>query len=275
MGRWKWLLAALLVGLAAATYVAWSITRVPDAGPYGLRLVQYDIDSELVGSELGQIAIVPEDEVGPRPLLVLLHGRGGSPEDMLSEELFAAIESEGERAPIVVLPDGGEASYFHDRAEGRWGSYVVEEVVPGATERFEVDEERLAIGGISMGGFGALDIARLHPDMWCAIGGHSPALFRSGADTTEGSFDDAEDFARHDLFSSLRESGNLYGDIPVWIDVGRDDPFYDAVSDFRELLEGAGAEVRFIGPAGGHNESYWWAHIDEYVGFYSDALEAC
>jgi S-formylglutathione hydrolase FrmB len=49
-------------------------------------------------------------------------------------------------------------------------------VIPQVTRRFGTDRRRVAIGGISMGGFGAYDLARLNPGRFCAVGGHSPAL---------------------------------------------------------------------------------------------------
>jgi len=50
-----------------------------------------------------------------------------------------------------------------------------------------------------MGGFGALDLARLAPSRFCAVGAHSAALWFSGGETPAGAFDDAADFERHDL----------------------------------------------------------------------------
>ena len=48
-----------------------------------------------------------------------------------------------------------------------------------------------------MGGYGALLLGAY--GHFCAIGGHSPALWFSGADSAAGAFDDAEDYARHDI----------------------------------------------------------------------------
>jgi S-formylglutathione hydrolase FrmB len=53
-------------------------------------------------------------------------------------------------------------------------------VIPEVVKRFGADGRRVAIGGISMGGFGAYDIARLNPGRFCAVAGHSPALWRTG-----------------------------------------------------------------------------------------------
>ena len=266
---------AVVVAIAAASvlYLYWWFTRVPDPAEFGLRLVRFTVDSEFVDRSLVQVAIVPTGS-GTRPLLVLMHGRGSSPDGMLSEELFAALEKHGDQSPAVLLVDGGEASYFHDRADGRWGSYVVEEAIPEAVDRLDVDFRRVAIGGISMGGFGALDLGRLHPEKWCAIGAHSPALFRSGADSPAGAFDDAEYFESHDVLAAASE-GNPYGETPVWIDVGDEDPFLSTAQEFAEGLERNDADVTFSSPAGGHDESYWWAHMDEYVNFYVEHLEVC
>ena len=109
---------------------------------------------------------------GPRrPLLVFLHGRGADEQAFLDTEMFTALRKLGRKAPIVAFPDGGDHSYWHDRSDGAWGRYVTDEVIPTVGQEFNVDRERVAIGGISMGGFGAYDLARLHPGRFCAVGG--------------------------------------------------------------------------------------------------------
>src|SRR6185437_613719 len=84
------------------------------------------------------------------------------------------------------------------------------------------------IGGISMGGFGALDLARLAPRRFCAVGGHSAAPWRSGGETPVGAFDDAGDFARYDVVGIARRHPRLFENARVWLDVGTDDPFRSA-----------------------------------------------
>ena len=193
---------------------------------------------------------------------MLLHWRGGRPDWLLSNQLFAGLAALGRRAPVVVMPDGGGGSFWHDRRGGRWASYVVDEVVPTAVRRFGVDPRRVAIGGTSMGGFGALDIARLWPGRFCAVGAHSPAIFPSARSMMPGSFDSAADFARHDLLA-LRPS---YGRTPVWIDVGNEDRFRAADVRFARGL-GLRAHVW----AGKHGSNYWRAHMARYLSFYANS----
>lgn len=118
-----------------------------------------------------------------------------------------------------------------------------------------------------MGGFGALDLARIAPKRFCAVGAHSAALWFRGTDTPSGAFDDAEDFARHDLirFALTRA---LYR-VPVWIDVGRDDPFLHADTSLASGLRARGVRVRFVLHGGGH--SGWSSRMPEYLRFYASA----
>ena len=212
-------------------------------------------------------AVVPRGHVGRRPLLVLLHWRGGTPDGLLSNELFSALASLGSRAPIVFMPaDGTRRSFWHDRRDGRWAHYVVDEAIPAALRRLHADPSRVAIGGTSMGGFGALDIARLWPGRFCAVGAHSPAIFSSYRATMPGSFESAREFARHDLLA-LRPS---YGRTPVWIDVGSEDRF--RALDVRLASEiGVRAHVW----PGKHGTRYWRSHMRDYLRFYADALARC
>jgi len=108
------------------------------------------------------------------------------------------------------------------------------------------------------------------PRRFCAVGGHSPALWRTGGETPAGAFDDAEDFARHDLFGDPAR-----GRAPVWIDVGTDDPFLDAARGYAQLLQRHGRQVTLHVTAGGHDRVYWKRHLDEYLRFYADALARC
>jgi poly(3-hydroxybutyrate) depolymerase len=188
---------------------------------------------------------------------------------MVKGSLRGALKRLGKRAPIIVFANGGNHSYYHDRADGRWGSYVLREVIPAAVRRYRADGSRVAIGGFSMGGFGAFDLARFK--RFCAVGGHSAAMWRTGGETPAGAFDDAEDFGRHDVIGAARANPHVYGRARIWIDVGTDDPFRSADTELSQLLPGA----RFHLWRGGHEISYFEKHATEILGFYADALASC
>jgi hypothetical protein len=110
------------------------------------------------------------------------YGRGSSQDSALSDEFFAALAKAGSSAPMVALPYGGDHSYWHNRASGEWASYVMDEVIPEVAHQYGADENRVAIGGISMGGFGAFDLALHYP-------------WQTGDETAADAFDDEEDFS--------------------------------------------------------------------------------
>jgi S-formylglutathione hydrolase FrmB len=221
------------------------------------------------------VAVVPAGaSAGRRPLLVFLHGKGEDQSSNLDDAMFAALARLGSRAPDVVFPYGGADSYWHDRSDGAWGRYVLNEVIGQAVRRLGADHHRVAIGGISMGGFGALNLARLDPRRFCAVGGHSAALWLTGGETAAGAFDDAGDFARNDVIGAAR-AGDPYRGMSVWMDIGTDDPFRAADTDLARALRRHGQVVTFHVWPGSHTGSYWSSHWDSYLRFYAGALGRC
>jgi S-formylglutathione hydrolase FrmB len=132
---------------------------------------------------------------------------------------------------------------------------VLREAIPAGVAR--TGAKQIAIGGISMGGFGALDLGP--HGRFCAVGAHSAALWFSGGDTAPGAFDDAADFAQHDL---IRHPPTYRA--PVWMDVGTDDPFRAADT---ALARKIGARLHlWPGAHGG-----WERQMARYLRFYADA----
>lgn len=274
--------ALVLAGLGVA--IAYLILRVTILAPvdtHGASVNDLVIHSRAVGRDLRVGVVVPAGEgEGGRPLLVFLHGKGETVDDYVGdgpfggdEPFFAALARLGAGAPVVAFPEDDGDSYWHDRSTGGWATYVMEEVIPEVERIYETDPRRIAVGGISMGGFGAYELALEHPGAFCAVGGHSPALWLRGADTAPGAFDDAEDFEDHDVIGTVRSDPGAFGPIPIWNDYGTKDPF--AVSDaaLNETLEGA--DVAAHSWPGRHERDYWDRHWHTYLRFYANALRDC
>jgi S-formylglutathione hydrolase FrmB len=270
--------AGLLVLLAAgAAYLVLAATVFAPVNKHGARLVHLTIQSRAVGKELGVNVIVPPrvGASGDRSLLVYLHGRGGY-EGTFNDAVFRGLPSlRGRRGAVVAFPAGGDHGYWHDRAEGDWDTYVVDEVIPLVVRRFGIDPDRVAIGGISMGGFGAFDIALHHPGRFCAVGGHSPALWFDGSETAPGAFDDAADFERNDVVGTVENDPEAFGNARVWIDYGDEDPFRVYDEGFVSAMEAGNADLSAHSWPGAHEGGYWDAHWPAYQRFYVNALEDC
>ena len=76
------------------------------------------------------------------------------------------------------MPDGDD-SFYVNGSEGDYETYIISELIGAVDQDFPIPAIREAryIGGLSMGGFGALYLGLRHPDMFSAIGAHSPAIF--------------------------------------------------------------------------------------------------
>ncbi len=268
----------LLLLVAGATYLVLRVTVLAPVDEHGAHVAHLTIDSRAVGRELGVSVVEPAAmaPAGRRPLLVFLHGHGGSERSYTEDEaLFRGLARLGSRAPVIAFPYGGEHSYWHDRREGRWSTYVMREVIPTVVRRFGIDPRKVAIGGISMGGFGAYDLALDHPGRFCAVGGHSAALWFEGSETARGAFEGAADFDRNDVIARVRADPDAFGSIPIWNDVGDEDPFRVYDEGFVDALAAGDAELTAHRWPGGHETSYWDAHWPAYLRFYAKALASC
>jgi len=266
-----------LIACVTTTFAVGACGAEMPADPQGAHVVRMSFDSAAVGRDEHVTVVVPP---GPaparqRPLLLFLHGRGADDRSYLDTSMFSALRRLGRDAPIVAFPDGGDHSYWHDRADGAWRRYLTDEVLPRVARRFHPDMRRIAIGGISMGGFGALDLALQSPQRWCAIGAHSPALWQTAGETAPGAFDDAEDFARHDVIAEASGRAAPFGDRPLWIDAGDQDPFLAGDRALVTALRSDGLALVLRTAPGGHDDRYWDGHWKQYLHFYATALEHC
>jgi S-formylglutathione hydrolase FrmB len=268
--------AVLAVAVAAWLFTSGSGRRLlGKADQHGAQVATLTVDSKAVGRQLAVKVVVPAKARNPAPLLVFLHGRTGNESSELDSSMFAALAKLGARAPIIAFPNGGDHSYWHDRADGKWGTYVTGEVIPQVEHLFKVDPSRVAIGGISMGGFGAFDLARQNPGRFCAVGGHSPAIWENGGETAPGAFDDAEDFARNDVVGSARTDPGAIARQPIWLDAGNSDPFLRGDAALVSALQAGHADLTVKHWPGGHTHGYWSSHWNDYLSFYAGALQHC
>jgi S-formylglutathione hydrolase FrmB len=277
--------AAVVVLFAVATVAALVLRSRPDSelpavtvadgATAGTTLQRYDLRSAAAGRRLVQTVVLPPGDPRGRPLLVLLHAKAQDPATLAGAPLRAALAALGDRAPVVLLPADDGGSYWHDRHSGRWEQHVLYEAIPTVVRRYGLDPARMAIGGISMGGAGAFALARDAPGRFCAVGGHSAALWTSPDGVAPGAYDDAEDFARNEPVGPVRRGETQPYGVPLWLDVGADDPFLPADRAFADALRARGERVAFTVWDGGHEPRYWQRHMARYVRFYADALASC
>ncbi len=276
-----WSLALRVLAALAVVGVALLVDRVIfDDGPgherFGAKVRTLTLESNALDRDVPlKVVVPPRAPPKDRSLVVFLHERGEDERSYLIDPMFEALAELRGRAPVMAFPFGGDSSYWHNRDSGQWATYVLDEVIPRMVDRFDVDPERIAIGGISMGGYGAYNIARLDRGSFCAVGGHSPALWESAGETADGAFDDADDFAANDVIAIAAEDPSPYEGARLWLDAGESDPFLPADDALEENLRINGTPPIVSRSPGEHDSDYWDGNWDEYLGFYSRSLRAC
>ena len=210
------------------------------------------------------------------PVLYMLHGRGGSSAQWKTFGLFDQADRlirSREIAPLIIVTPQGDLGYWMNHANRgpRWGDYITTDLIThiDATYRTVPDRWHRAIGGISMGGHGAIQLALTHPQLFGAVGGHS-AVFRRQHEAL-ACFGTGAEYQRRDPISLVRDLG-VAVPFQLWLDMGEQDPWLRSMLEFQQLLAQRHIAHRWHRFPGGHGDVYWEQHVATYLGWYDDAL---
>jgi enterochelin esterase-like enzyme len=116
------------------------------------------------------------------PVLYLLHGNNGDAMDWVTQgDLQGTADTliaRHEIPPVVIVMPQGGTDWYVDRKEKMETAFFAD-LVPEIESHFAVENERSgrAIGGVSMGGFGALRYTMEHPELFCGALLLSPAIY--------------------------------------------------------------------------------------------------
>lgn len=173
------LAAALLMSLLPAADPALSQAGA-DALPEAIEIRTHQGAD---GTEYKHLLVRPKEvKAGETyPLVVFLHGAGerGSDPAVLAKHFFPAMLSEEyrERFPCFILapqcPSGerwGSLDWRTGEDSGEMTAPLaaVKALVGSALEEFPIDEDRLYLTGLSMGGYGTWDWTTREPGFWTA-----------------------------------------------------------------------------------------------------------
>jgi S-formylglutathione hydrolase len=117
------------------------------------------------------------------PVVYFLPGFGDRSMDTSSDAITALIQKGTIQVMIIVVAPGdnrlGGSFYVNSPVTGNWEDFIVQEVVGYVDNHYRTiaRAESRGISGHSMGGFGSLNIAMLHPDLFGAVYSLSPGLF--------------------------------------------------------------------------------------------------
>lgn len=212
------------------------------------------------------------------PVLYMLHGLGGSSKEWQGYGLLdtaGRLMQSGEIQPFIVVLAEGERSYWVNHANGgpAWGTYVARDLVAEVDQGFRTvpDRSARAIGGDSMGGHGALQLAINNPAVFSVVGAHSFALRRY--ETAFSFFGDRASFNQRDPVFLYNAYPEVARTLTIWLDIGDQDTWQPAAAAFHAQLTRDGIPHLWRQFPGGHTGDYWTSHTADYLRFYSAALD--
>jgi putative tributyrin esterase len=215
--------------------------------------------------------ILPEKGTPPFPVLYQLHGR--------TDDHRAWIESSNlvryvAALPlIVVLPDGGTSFYADIHPLARYQRFMIDELPEHLQRTFHVRPGKAAIGGLSMGGYGAIRLGLLHPDRFASIFAHSSRL-PSRAELPQLDFCSALDEKAIDELDvdALAARIDPRTMPALAFDCGTEDHRLGDSRRFHHVLEKQGIPHHYAEHPGAHTWEYWDSHVKEALAFHARAL---
>jgi len=187
------------------------------------------------------------------PVLYLIHGLHMSEKtwdelgaDEAADELIA-----GDEVPpfIIVMPRAPD--------DDRFTEAVAAELVPYIDSHYRTAADRAsrAIGGMSRGGGWAARIGLQYPELFGALGFHSPAIFNADEDKVWR------------WLNAL--SKNLHP--RIYIDIGQADAQPDSAQWLDSALTERGIDHDYHLNPGGHTAAYWTTQLPDYLRWYAAA----
>lgn len=262
--------------------------------------------SDSVELQLKYTVILPGnyyvDSLKQLPVVYLLHGHTGNYTSWIT---FAnlPIELATKHRCIIILPDAGNSWYVNwtgqtDNKPHRWEDMIIKDLIPDVDLKYNTLEARKgrAIGGLSMGGYGALAIGLKNAHMFSisfsiagainfckniksemsrdTIDWNSPQLWSDGNKTINVNnfstqlqrtprglvFKTASDADAYDPYTLLSKMEN--GKLPfILISCGNEDQFLNESFDFIQKVREKTNNYCFTVLPGEHENPYWQQSI--------------
>lgn len=223
------LLVGITLGLLAVAQVDRSLAQDKPVGQKPCQL------NRTVTVSMNYLLSLPKDydQKPSWPLLLFLHGAGerGDNLDLVKKHGPPKLIEAGQQFPFIVVSPQCPKDHW-------WEPLELNVLLDDLVEKYKVDQDRIYLTGLSMGGFGTWALAAYHPDRFAAL-----APICGGGD----------------LVWIKRIAG-----IPVWVFHGAKDPVVPLARSEQmvDALKKKDAPVKFtVYPEAGH-DSWTEAYAD-------------
>lgn len=267
---------------AAVAPAVQSKTLTPPKSTVSYQIETYQ--SQIFGGERTYGVVLPpgyaQNQNQQYPVIFLLHGGHGDPTAWFIKgnalKVIQALYKDGRLPPsIIITPDGndsrGTSPYWDpEYINGRYGNLVSaigDELVKEIKQRYRTrpEPEFWAIGGLSSGGWGAMNVGLHYPETFKTMFSHSGYFVdKSGAENSPIDYIKTID-------PQTRKS------IAIYVDAGEGDGVYLTQSqEFHQVLDQLEVKNQFNEFPGGHGVKgqevgwgFWHKHLADslaYVG---------
>jgi len=234
-----------------------------------MALLHVNFDGASIGKRTEMNVLIPDGRRGPLPVLYLLHGLSDAYADWQRK---SRIEWYVRDLPLIVaMPDGARSWYLNTPLHGDYEDHIVRDVIGFVDRTFQTIRARRgrAIAGLSMGGYGAVQLGMKHPGKFTCICAHSGA-FLLEAGRPEPPF--------AEMMPYFRKRANQPGALAkgllkrrtrpaLRMDCGREDFLIENNRRFHAHLKRLGYAHEYEEFDGAHDWDYWDAHVRDTLRF--------
>lgn len=215
--------------------------------------------------------------VAKRKVLYLLHGLS---DDASAWQRYTSIEALAAAYGLVVIMPSVGRSFYTDQPNGQnYFSYLTDELPRYLADVFGLTPRRedTFIAGNSMGGYGAMKAALLHPELYAAAASFSGALSlnilqldpndqrRHEFSLLFGDFDKLPG-SEHDPATWLQRAAQNPSAVPhLFIAVGRQEDLYPLSGMFHNACQSLGVQSEYHEEDGQHNWFLWEKQIPQFL----------
>lgn len=226
---------------------------------------------------------VPEvdQNVTDLPIYILLHGVYGSAwvwamKGGAHHTAKRLMDNGDIRPAIIAMPsDGlrGDGSGYLPHQEKDFAQWIISDVPKAVIENitFTSNESSLCVGGLSMGGYGAMRLAAKYPDKFMAVSAHSAITkFEQMADFVEEPLDSYKIIGSHkNVIDAMKKHRDKLPSIRL--DCGTNDKLLEANRTLHEQLLNLDIDHIYEEFEGAHDWPYWQKHVESTLRFFDGA----
>ena len=232
------------------------------------------------------------------PVLYFLHGLGDNEQTLFNSggwTLLDDLRRQHKMGDFLIVAPEGRRSFYINSADGsvRYNDFFLQEFMPHIEAKYRIRNGRAgrAIGGISMGGYGALRFAFAHPELFSAVSAQSAALITESPQQLDaaqragtqlggvlgavfGNPMSLSHWNENNPFLLAKRNGAALRKLAIYFNCGQDDNygFEKGAALLHDQLQKQGVAHEYHAYQGDHGLAYFLSHFAEVMEFHSRAF---